>query len=217
MSALSLVLTAVILWGPTLLFLTALVPLQPEQPALHLVTATGLMLLIGRVLRILLFIPLAPAAEGRHRIVPRYPSAAVLAGAMGTGLWLYAFWATHEGWVPQAWLAVFVGLGSWVTARRYRRLRLWEGWLAMEGDRLVVHTPDLAYRVSLGATRAFRRKADGSVLIVTPQRVNDTLIVPRDAQGRYWVDGAEGLIGQIEGFVDIQEVKSLLVLPQGDP
>ena len=89
--------------------------------------------------------------------------------------------------------------------------------MLMEGDRLVVHTPDLAYRVSLGATRAFRRKADGSVLIVTPQRVNDTLIVPRDAQGRYWVDGAEGLIGQIEGFVDIQEVKSLLVLPQGDP
>lgn len=217
MSALSIVLTGVILWGPTLLFLTTLVPPDPARAALHLITATGLTVLLARILRILLFVPLAPPAAGRHRIVPRYPSLGVLAGAMGAALWLYATWAVNERMLLQAALASVVGLGSVVTAWRYRALGMWGGWLEVEGDRLVVETPRASYRVALTRSRLFRREADGSVLVVTPGHERDTLIVPRGAPGRYWVDDAEGLMAKMERHSPIQAVKSLLVLPEGDP
>lgn len=201
-----------LLWGPTLLVLALLVPPSPQTAALHLTTTTALAFIAGRILRLLLQVPLAPPAAGRHRIVPRYPGAAVVLGAMGTALVLIGCFLAMEGGVLHALAGWITGGASLVSAASYRRMGLWEGWLALDGDALVVRTPYAGYSIALEGARLYRRKLDGSVLVTTPDRELEALILPRKARGRYWVDGADKLIERLADRWPVVEVESLLSL-----
>ncbi|MCB9758717.1 MAG: hypothetical protein H6739_02660 [Alphaproteobacteria bacterium] len=204
-----------VLWAPILLALTALVPLAAGRPALHLVTATALAVVLGRVLELLLWVPVAPFAEGRYRIVPRYPAAALLFGAMGAALVLYGFWAAGEEQIGAAVFAGILGLITLRSALRYRRMALWEGFMVLGDDALEVHTPRESYRVPLFGARLFKRRADGSVLLTAPNRELDTVILSRSARGRYWVDNAEELVAALGERLPITTVESLIDLPEG--
>lgn len=201
-----------ILWGPTLLMLALLVPPSPQTAALHLATTTGLAFIVGRILRLLLQVPLAPASAGRHRIVPRYPGAAVVLGSMGVALVLVgSYLAVEGGWVHAlaGWLT---GGTSLFSAVNYRRMALWEGYLTIVGGELIVKTPHSSYKIPLSHAQLYRRRRDGSVLVVSQDRELEALILPRRARGRYWVDGAEALVNALAQWSPVVEVESLLAI-----
>lgn len=204
-----------VLWGPVLLLLALMVPPSPETAALHLTTTTGLALIGGRVLRLLLQVPLAAAGDGRHRIIPRYPGAAVLLGAMGTSLLMVGGFLAIEGSYLHAAAGFFTGITSLVSAVNYRRMGLWEGYLAIRNGALVVETPRANYRISLDKVRIYRRRQDGSVLVMSADRALEALILPRAARGRYWVDGADSLVRALGEWGEVQEVDSLLAIAEG--
>jgi hypothetical protein len=202
----------VILWGPTLLFLTLLVPTGGGLPAMHLAVASALTLILVRILYALFRIRIASAAPGRFRIIPRYPSGPVLLSALAIATALAGLWeASTEGSALAAVLSVPGCALLLLSAAHVRRRPLWEGFVTIDDGLLRVETPAGGYTVPLGQIRRiYRRTRDHSFFIETPWAERNTLILTRAARGMYWVDGADALLEAVESFAPVVEVETLL-------
>lgn len=206
-----------ILWAPIVLVLTVLHPTVGRPPPLHGLTALVLSLIVEHVLTTVFWIPVAQAASGRHRVLPRSPHLAVHGAALGLGLVAYGLWVWSSGESPGV-AVVAVGVGAcWLWgARFFRRLPLWGGWFEVHDGLLSLQGTTRDYSVPVGQVRAVhRRTRDGSFWIETPWEARNTLVPTRGAQGRYWVEDAEALLRLLGPAVEVREVKALIGLLSG--
>ena len=211
MNPVSWLLSLVILWGPILLALTALAPISARGWSLHLITTTALAWLVTRALTVLFFVPIAAAAPGRYRVIPRFPAFGVLSGAMGVALIAYGAWRANDAGLSFYIVGVGVlGLICLRNGKSFRDLPIWESSMSLHGEALRVEGVTGAVDVPLREAKVLRRRRDGSFLITTAEGALDTLVLTRKAGGRYWVDDAEGLLAAITPLVCLEETDSLL-------
>ncbi|MCK6523586.1 hypothetical protein L6R49_19425 [Myxococcota bacterium] len=211
MNPLSWLLSLVILWGPILLALTAVAPVSARGWSLHLVSATALAWLVTRALTVLFFVPIAAAAPGRYRVIPRFPAFGVLSGAMGVALVAYGAWrASEEGLGLMSVGIGALGLLCLRNGKSFRELPIWESSMTLRGEALRIEGVTGAVDVPLRDAQVLRRRRDGSFLITTAGGELDTLVLTRKAGGRYWVDDAEGLLAAIMPLIRLEETDTLL-------
>lgn len=202
----------VLLWAPTLLWLTVSVPVEGGLPLLHLVTASALAFVLERILHVRYALRTAPAADGRYRVLPRNPQGAQLRAAMASAVLGYAAWrALRFGASWLEWLALpAAGLIFW-GAGRMRADPIWGSWLEVRDGILHVHGMHRSYTVPVGQVLRLRyRERDGSFLVQTPWPDRDTLVLSAAARGRYLVEGASELFGQLAEHCEVEEARGLV-------
>ena len=204
-------LALVLLWAPTLLWLTVAVPIGDELPAAHVVTASALAFVLERILHLRFTLGAATAADGRFRVLPRRPQGAQLRAAVALAVLGFSGWRAARfgaGW--QEWLALpAAGLIFW-GAGRLRADPIWGTWFELDQGLLHVKGTRKSYAVPIGQVLRLRyRPRDGSFLVQTPWPERDALVLSRSARGRYLVEGAEQLFAALAEHCDVEEASGL--------
>ncbi len=209
--------TLLMLWAPIVLILTVVQPTEGRPPPLHGLTALVLALITEQVLCTVFWIPIAAAARGRHRVVPRWPARAVHAAALGFALWAWGAWnLTLRDASGTAGLALGAGCLSFLAAFYFRRLVLWGGWFEVHDGMLTLQGTSTDYVVPVGQILAVhRRERDGSYWVETPWERRNSLVLTPEAQGRYWIEDADDLLRGLAPAVEVREVKALIGLLSG--
>jgi len=191
---------------------TLLVPTGGGLPLPHLAIATALALLGERILYRLFRLPVAAPAQGRYRVVPRYPYKATLLAALGVAVGFAGVWEVGTaGFGFRAFGALPACALLLIGAGRIRGQAHWGTWLAVSDGCLEIHAPSGDWRVPMGQIRRiFVREGDGSYYVATPWRERDTVVLTRAALGAWWIEGAAALRALLSEAAEEEAVTSLL-------